>query len=151
MYYRLLNSSQSDKVAEEIARSQGLHLVVVTDGRRKGLKAAKILRDVDPEELLSLFGQSDYVVTDSFHGVAFSLLFEKRFEFVDFNPRLNVRGLNLLQKAGLEKIAFRQNVSERQVFNYNQINERLNEWKSKSVRFLESALEQAKLYVEKGK
>lgn len=123
-YYRLMSSSESDAAAQKIAKEKNLKLVVMTDGLIKW-KADKILRDVGPEEFLYLMNNANYVVTDSFHGVAFSLILEKQFTFSDMNDRTNERGLNLLQKAGIEQLAYAGEKSSDRELNYNEINEPL--------------------------
>ena len=123
-YYKLMNSFESDAAAQKIAKEKNLKLVVMTDSLIKW-KADKILRDVGPEEFLYLINNANYVVTDSFHGVAFSLILEKQFTFSDMNDRTNERGLNLLQKAGIEQLAYAGGKSPDRELNYNEINERL--------------------------
>lgn len=53
-----------------------------------------------PQDFLSLFVNADFIVTNSFHGVAFSINFNREFVFVprsEFNDRI----LSLLKKTGL--------------------------------------------------
>ena len=138
-YYRLMNSADSDRTARKIAKEKNLRLVVMTDGLLKW-KADKVLRDVGPDEFLYLTQFADYVVTDSFHGVAFSLIFEKQFAFSDINPATNERGLNLLKNAGIDRIAFCSAPEFSTELNYSKINARLSALIIKSQNFLEKAL-----------
>ena len=60
-----------------------------------------------PEEWLSLISNASFVVTNSFHGVMFSLIFNRPFVFVKIQDRgergeLNMRALDILKTAGLE-------------------------------------------------
>lgn len=139
-YYRLMSSPESDAVAQRIAKEKNLKLVVMTDGLIKW-KADKILRDVGPEEFLYLMNNADYIVTDSFHGVAFSLIFEKQFTFSDMNDRTNERGLNLLQKAGIERLAFGTGNAGDRKLNYKEINEWLSKFKNISKNYISDSLE----------
>lgn len=56
-----------------------------------------------PEDFVSLFKNAKYVITNSFHGTVFSLIFHKEFwsqlKFVD--GRENTRARNLLNKVGI--------------------------------------------------
>lgn len=138
-YYRLMNSAESDAAARKIAKEKKLKLVVMTDGFLKW-HADKLLRDVGPKEFLYLMDNADYIVTDSFHGVAFSLIFEKQFYFCDSNPGTNGRGLDLLQKAGIELPDFTNiKVTEKRV-NYINVKHRLSGYIDNSKNFISSLL-----------
>lgn len=139
-YYRLMSSPESDAVAQRIAKEKNLKLVVMTDSLLKW-RADKVLRDVGPEEFLYLMDNASYIVTDSFHGVAFSLIFEKQFAFSDMNDRTNERGLNLLQKAGIERLAFGTDNAGDRKLNYKEINERLSKLKNISKNYISDSLE----------
>lgn len=53
-------------------------------------------------EWISYFRYADYVITDSFHGTAFSLLFQR--QFVDFLPdKYSGRINSILRLLGLEE------------------------------------------------
>lgn len=63
--------------------------------------------EAGPEEFLNLLRHADVVVTDSFHAVAFSLIFHRSFWAVDRKEKekttgLNGRILNLLSEVGME-------------------------------------------------
>lgn len=56
-----------------------------------------------PEQFLSLVYQSQYNITNSFHAVAFSLLFEKQMAVVNRGEAINTRMRDLLSLFGLQK------------------------------------------------
>ena len=70
---------------EKRARAMGLDLVVLLDGRgnfeknKQALGAEDAVRARDAHEWLWYFSHADFIVTDSFHGVSFSLIYEKQF------------------------------------------------------------------------
>lgn len=143
-YYRLMSSPESDAAAQKIAKEKNLKLVVMTDGLIKW-KADKILRDVGPEEFLYLMNNANYIVTDSFHGVAFSLIFEKQFAFSDMDDKTNERGLNLLRKAGIEQLAYTGEKSPDRELNYNEINQQMAKLINTSKDYISSSLGGIKL------
>ena len=143
LYYRLMSSKQSDDAVRRAADEKKLKLIVVTDGRLK-LRADRVLRDVGPEELLYLLDHAQYVATDSFHGVAFSLLFEKQFLFVDFNEKLADRALNLMKKAGADHCAGLNGNDGNAVLDYWAVKQNLLPLISSSRKFLEDAVCEAK-------
>lgn len=75
--------------------------------RRKGLKAFSVMRDkrgVFPavERWLRGFYDAKFVVTDSFHGMVFSIIFEKPFLVILNKERGASRFLSLLEALGLK-------------------------------------------------
>lgn len=143
LYYRLLGTKESDSIAMKKAKEENLQLVVVTELMLRGLKCNKILRDVGPEELLWLYHHADYVVTDSFHGIAFSVIYEKPFTFSDMNPILSERGLNLIRQLGIKQ----ESVYGRDangIVDYNAVNVRLKELRKNADNFIDCSLKKAK-------
>lgn len=57
-----------------------------------------------PEDFVALFRDAAYVITNSFHGTAFSLLFHKEFFSltVDADGKRNERAINLLESVGVD-------------------------------------------------
>lgn len=88
----------NDLMAEAVAREQTeLGLPVVSLGRR--MRGSTFRKDIGPGEFLTLYRRADAVLTNSFHGTAFSLLYGK--PFVTFgNGRYNSRMETLLEIAG---------------------------------------------------
>jgi len=64
------------------------------------INSVEDISDAGPEEFLKLLYQAEYVITNSFHGTVFSIIFEKKF-FVVYNE--NTRIENLLKITNLEK------------------------------------------------
>lgn len=139
LYYRLMSSKQSDDCVRRIAHEKKLRLVVVTEDYLKW-RADKILRDVGPKELLYLIDRAEYVATDSFHGVAFSIIFEKQFIFSDYQPELAERALNLLKKVDADCCAGLNGNQGNSLLNYEKVNQNLDGLISSSKQFLKDAL-----------
>ena len=72
---------QSEKVypyAKEYAWKNGLAVSTINESRREtGAVPDKIITDTSPEEFVGLIQSAEMVVTDSYHGLLFSLLFHK--------------------------------------------------------------------------
>lgn len=103
----------------------------------------RVLRDVGPEDLMYLFDHAQYVATDSFHGVAFALLFEKQFLFVDFNEKLADRALNLMKKAGADNCAGLNGNDGNAVLDYRLVKQNLLPLIAASKLFLKNAISEA--------
>lgn len=143
LYYRLLGSRESDMIAMKKAKEENLKLVVVTEKNARGIKNAEVLRDVGPQELLRLYNKSDFVISDSFHGIAFSIIYNKPFIFSDLNPKLNPRGLNLIKMLEIkEENTFGKDASGD--VDYEAVDSKLKTLRSNSINFINNSLKQAK-------
>jgi len=91
---------------------------------------------ISVEEFLSYIKYASYVVTNSFHGLAFSLLFEKNFNVTWINNK-STRTEALLQKLHLNsrmvKDAEKANWTN---VDYQQVNKSLDEIRKESIDFL---------------
>ena len=89
------------KGAIEYYSNKGAKVVSVDPSLRSAGKVDKQIRCAGPEELLTLILNAKAVVTDSFHGVCFSINFKKEFVALS-SGALSNRMRNLLEIAGLE-------------------------------------------------
>ena len=93
--------NHATEYARKIANAKGLKLVKVSWEMKKPPMVDRLMTHRSPTDFLSLFYNADFVVTNSFHGLAFSINFEKQFVVVprnEFNSRIE----SLLQLTGLE-------------------------------------------------
>ena len=102
LYYQLARKdSRALSLAEKIARYKNLDLVGLCGNRAPQIgKRHDVICDAGPEEFVSLIAGADYVVTDSFHGTVFSLLFHRPFASIPKATR-GGRITNLLDIVGL--------------------------------------------------
>ena len=96
---------------------------------------------VGPEDFISLVKNADLVITNSFHGIAISILFEKKF-FVYSNNGVMNRIDDLLYLLGLEnrKISYLDDINNQLSINYNEVNDRLKKSQEQSMKFLVESL-----------
>ncbi len=145
LYYRLMKSDRSDRLAVETAQKLGKKLVVITDDSARIFKNAKVLKDVGPKEFLALYSGADYVVTNSFHGVAFSVIFEKQFAYVDFSEK-NERGLNLIEKLQVSDNVLPDAEGFGTAIDFAKVRQILDGYKKEAYDYIEDALREAKLF-----
>lgn len=90
------------------------------------------------------FAFAEFVITDSFHGMLFSLLFEKNFVVIGNHDRGLDRFISLLSLIGLEnRLISSQDELKKLTLakpDYESINQVLNANKIQSIEFLETAL-----------
>lgn len=108
-----------------------------------GIKGAKGIRNVGPGEFLWLFDHAERIVTTSFHGTAFSIIFRKEFVAI-YNRNAPSRIQNILSIAGLENNGFPS--GEDIFFNeidYNLVDKKLQKIKNSSKQYLAKVIENA--------
>jgi hypothetical protein len=97
---------------------------------------------------LQVFYQSDFIVTDSFHGCVFSIIFNKPFIAIANRKRGVSRFISLLELLNLKvRLVFSYNdfLNKRQLLfdniNYSSVNNILKIQREESLNFLKGALE----------
>lgn len=91
------------------------------------------------EEWLSMFRDAEFVVTDSFHGTVFSIIFNKSFLSIGNSNRGMARFHSLLEMFGLEERLCKvgKELSEKdEEVDWEKVNGRRAEWKVRSLEFL---------------
>lgn len=107
LVYNMLSSDLLYSVAEQMRKKYNLRVIFVNN---KGIKLKarysnfSYRDDISPEEFLWLIDHADYVLSSSFHGTVFSILFHKRFlSILPHGESKNTRIESLLQITDLEK------------------------------------------------
>ena len=101
LVYMLNENPEMCAFARKLAKREGIKARIVTFNPLK--RAPEGLEGVclpKPEEWVALFRDASYVVTDSFHGTCFSLLFEHPMIVFD-PPKFSVRLKDVLADFGL--------------------------------------------------
>lgn len=95
------------------------------------------------EDWLSGIRDADLVITDSFHGMVFSIIFNKEFVVFGNERRGKARFLSLLAKFGLEDRFIDINTHEdmpNSMIDWVDVNQKLTQLKDESVQFLKKSL-----------
>lgn len=112
----------------------------------KGIDAADVnILDIGPSDWVTFIKRAKYVVTNSFHGTAFSINFEKNFIFVaHIVSNLNARQTTLLTSVGLMDRMLKDNeaLTTKKIsdIDYTRVTPILNEVVTKSQHFLIESL-----------
>ncbi len=151
LVYRLSDNEEVLRTAELISRMLNIKVLYINnlvlsknDLFRKNHYKFKDIKAVSPSEFITLFKNASFVVTNSFHGTTFSIIFNKDFITVPHETR-GTRMISLLRLLKLE---------DRLITNSNQLkndyplkidyeipNELLEREKKKSFAFLKHAIE----------
>ena len=124
----------------------------MTKGKKLKGKKVQRIRMASPEDFLNYINMSCAVVTDSFHGLMFSIKFKKPFyilrrkyerKYLGDDPRLD----DILDRLDIKERIVRcgKDIEKMEPeINYQKINSRINEEKKKSIEFLKAALSEEK-------
>jgi len=85
-------------IAKLVKKKTGMKIVCITSNLHQHYDVDKIIYDAGPSEFLGLFAKSSYVVTDSFHGTSFAILFNKPFSVLIAMPNTADRLYTLLSR-----------------------------------------------------
>lgn len=78
LYYRLLPSVEAEQLAIDIAKKNNCKLLVVTSSVSLAF-SNKEKQTLSPLQFIQVIRDAKFVIATSFHGTAFSLIFEKQF------------------------------------------------------------------------
>lgn len=96
-------------------------------------------------EWLSVFRDASFVITDSFHGTAFSIIYNKNFISVSNGSRGASRFTSLLGQVGLEDRLVKEQFPEYSIFktkiDWHKVNEKRENLINKSLLFLQHTLQ----------
>jgi len=139
--YQLKQSEDSVRLTSKLQKHFGYKVIEIL-GRVNPLKiGSRYNQTAAPFEFLSLINNAEFVVTTSFHGTAFSILFEKQFYALGMQNNSG-RALTLLENIGireryLEKV---EDANFYEIINYEKINKKLQNSIEHSISFLTKAI-----------
>lgn len=142
--YNLNRNKLLEEAAVKIAQEKGLRVVNFAD-TFEFIKGAENRFNNDAFDFLNYISNADFVVTDSFHGTAFSLNFNRQFVCVSA-PKYNCRLESILRLTGLLEgrlvfdIESALDVAKTEI-DYNAVEPKLEAQREKSREFLKNALE----------
>lgn len=141
--YVLDRSDEKSKIIEKFAKDKGLQIITcmaedtIIPGVTKDYSKC-IYPPVD--QWLNCFNNAEFVVTDSFHGTIFAIIFNKQFVTIGNKRRGMARFHSLLEMFGLEyrlitKLEDAKQFQNTQI-NYDVVNQLIKEKRKESINFL---------------
>lgn len=151
LLYALSEDKNMLKFAKKIAKRKKLKVIYIND-RLFRPKCMLSLRNVSPEQWLRLFANANSIVTNSFHGIAFSINFEKEFYpfYLNKNTRVNSRIRDLLDLLNLQSLVINDNNDTlmNENIDYSEAREILKNEKNKSISYLREIYKYQKDVIE---
>lgn len=144
--HRLAAKKLSEKTGKKIVTLRHLDCYVSEDEKFGDFAPY----DVDPVRFLNILRNATYICTDSFHGTAFSVIFEKKFMVFDrYNSKSsnskNTRIDSVCANLGLKNRRF-TNVSDVadlmvQDIDYDEVTKKVEQYREHTKQYLKEALE----------
>ncbi len=149
LLYSVVTNSAMTQIAKQYAKSKGLELIEICQEKKRGSSHTQLC-GLGPLEFLNYFCYAETIITNSFHGTAFSLIFEKDFYAVD-NKAKGSRITNLLEKAHLtERMIETPIEKDLAPIDYSAVKDNMRDYIESSKLFLENALSvEKKLLLDK--
>lgn len=96
---------------------------------------------VNPSDFVSLYKHAEFIVTTSFHGTAFSLLFNRPFNVISVSSEVDSRAKDLLEQIGLgdRMIKLPSELDNREI-DWSIINSNIEEYRKPSREFINISL-----------
>jgi hypothetical protein len=90
-------------IAKKIKKETGYKIICVRYNTRNFLDVDKVYYGCSPFEVVGLFKNASHIITDSFHGTAFSIIFDKAFNVFISRPEVSTRIYSLVDLVSLSK------------------------------------------------
>lgn len=101
LVYDTENSKKLKDIAQSIAKERNLKIFNISGSRKSYVD--KDFWVSSPIDFVQLIRDAEYVISNSFHATAFSLIFHREFCVVNRSEAINERMLSLLEQYGLQE------------------------------------------------
>lgn len=127
--------------AMNLAKKLNKQMVCLLHRKKRLPKNVTQVLDSGPKEFIGYFCNADYILTTSFHGTAFAIIFNKQFCVLpphNTSERIN----SLLQILNLNNRIINdvENLPNFEKINYSEVNKKLETYKNESLTFLYNSL-----------
>lgn len=145
LYYTIRSSGTLMEFCRDLSERTGLKILIVGGNSLRNLvnrdERIRYVCDADPGQWLYLLRHARYVVTNSFHGTAFSVNFRKDF-YVEFSSLTNSRLEHIIRTLGLEeRIVGSSPVEKVTPVDYTRTEQVLPRLRTDSLEYLKNAIE----------
>lgn len=141
LIYAFVEISTAIQIAEKMAGNSSIYFL--NNELISPKKGIKNVRCVGPLQFLSLVRDAEYVVTDSFHGMAFSIIFNKQFCVIPYKGTSS-RMLNVLQQFDLTDRLLHDNQCDANVIDYEKVNTKIKALVLEADSYLDSIIKEVK-------
>lgn len=138
--YGFESTTEFAEMVRLVSNRHNLHVINGSPTRIVLDMPCEEVRDYAPDQFLSFIKNADYVITNSFHGTAFSIIYEKNFITFPHTTR-GKRMTELLEKLGLTfRLYGTSDFSWETQIDFESVNEKLSKLREESKQFLINSL-----------
>lgn len=142
--YILVYSMKRDEKIIEAAQGMGKRkkckiYIIEEEWKKKNRDGFYTMAGMGPIDFLNLVFGAEFIVTNSFHGMAFSIIFEKQFR-VSLFEGTEKRMLSLLRILGIKDAILCEEINYNYLIDYKKVNDTLKQQQEKAKLFLARAL-----------
>ena len=133
-----------NSIVDWIRKETGYRVIVMDDRGYLNLKIphTKAVRNLGPYDFLAYIREAKAVVTTSFHGTAFSIIFNKEFYSIN-NVAFPSRISNIMELFQILEISEEQTQFKRADIDFSEINCKIEECRNKSRSYIEMLMDEA--------
>lgn len=136
LYYSRRYSPVMEEYVEKLAKNKGWKIVEISLRAINAEKGHRMMYEAGVEEFLSLIKYAEYVVTNSFHGLIFSVQYKRPF-VVFSREQCNNKIDEILNLFGLkDRMLVTGTERFQETINYDEVHERIKSERTKSIDFL---------------
>ena len=139
LLYILGKNDKIPQFCHNIKKQKNIEKIYTFSKQKFGVKGIKSIATSGPLEFLNHFRTSKYILTNSFHGTVFSIIFKKDF-FVMLPEKRPERLISLLNKLGLENRIISDVENLNKIINdkidYKNIEKKLEDERNKSLKYI---------------
>ena len=140
LLYNIHQSVTTTGIAKEEAKKRNLQIIDISPNPLVKINGTDHLVNIGPAEFLSLFRHASYVVTNSFHGTVFSVIYEKPFVTVPHSVRSS-RMTELMEALQIkDRLAYEYGYEDPGEIDYVAVKHRLDELRAQSFRYIDRCL-----------
>lgn len=141
LLYTLENDPNLNEYAESLALQNNTKVVCIVDSIKKS-KPYDYRGFLSPEEFIGFFSNAGYVVTNSFHGLMFSVIFEKEFclKYQQRKDAPNSRLSDFIREFSLENCVLSAKDIRDNLIDYTNVKMLMEKKKSESISYLRNII-----------
>lgn len=144
LYFSVNSRKYSINIARHLAKKAGLKVVEINPHPKSWNSGFEKRYDTGPREFLGYILNAEYIVTNSFHGTVFSILFNKKFiaafDQKDGKIITESRKESLLNRVGLDSVMKTDSsyisLNDLESIKWNEVNKKIADLRSESIRYL---------------
>ncbi len=140
LVYALMPDERLNQIASKLSKEKNVKVIELNDKKIEKYYCEQV-SDAGPNEFLTLIKNAKAIITNSFHGTIFSIIFQKEF-YVITRKNMNARVENILKIINMEDrlVDKIEDLEDIKVQDYKEAFKKLNKEKEKSINFLKNSL-----------